>query len=42
MTTGRGPARWHQERDSAWSRIFVFLEEQMPEPPPEEEKKEAP
>ena len=40
---GTRPARWHQERDSAWSRIFVFLEEQMPESPPEEEeKKEAP
>ena len=34
---GARPARWHQERDAAWSRIFAFLEEQMPEPPPEEE-----
>ena len=38
---GTRPARWHQERDRAWSEIFAFLEEKVSEPPPEEEK-EAP
>ena len=37
---GTRPARWHQERDRAWSEIFVFLAEQMHEPPPEEEEEE--
>ena len=36
---GTRPPQWHAERDRAWEEIFYFLEEQMPEPPPEEDAK---
>jgi dipeptidyl aminopeptidase/acylaminoacyl peptidase len=36
---GTRPPQWHDERDRAWEEIFYFLEEQMPEPPPEKDAK---
>ena len=35
---GGKPPDWFTDRDSAWARIFAFLKEHMPEPPPEEEE----
>ncbi len=37
IDTGDKPLDWTMDRDRAWDRIFAFLVEKIPEPPPEEE-----